>query len=207
MGRVTAEESAREVMDEKTTRKTLIDKALEAAGWSSIVRYVPGASYDTAAVEEYETGEGPADYVLFHRGEALAAVEAKKLGLGPQNVLVQAQRYARGFRGGPFNFHGFSLPFIYSTNARRSGFRTCENRKAAPARWRGSTPHQDSGNFSAVIPPPHVRGSGLMPLTIHSSTPTSAAQLRVSRRPCSQGSVGCWSPWPRARGKRLPPSG
>ncbi|MBI4562517.1 MAG: restriction endonuclease subunit R, partial [Candidatus Rokubacteria bacterium] len=94
----------------------MIDKALEAAGWSPIVRYLPGASYDTAAVVEYETAEGPADYVLFHRGEALAAVEAKRLGLGPQNVLVQAQRYARGFRGGRFNFHGFGLPFIYSTN-------------------------------------------------------------------------------------------
>ncbi len=65
-------------MDERTTRKTLIDKALEAAGWSPIVRHLAGASYDTAAVEEYDTAEGPADYILFHRGEALAAVEAKK---------------------------------------------------------------------------------------------------------------------------------
>jgi len=103
-------------MDEKTTRKQLVDKALEASGWSPIVRHLPGASYDKAAVEEYETAEGPADYVLFHRGEALAAVETKKLSLGPQNVLVQAQRYARGFRGGAFNFEGFRLPFVYSTN-------------------------------------------------------------------------------------------
>lgn len=105
-------------MDEWATRKQLIDPALEAAGWSPIVRYAPGATYDTAAVTEYETAEGPADYVLFHRGEALAAVEAKKLTLGPQNVLVQAQRYARGFQGGTFNFHGFQLPFVYSTNGK-----------------------------------------------------------------------------------------
>ena len=26
------------------------------------------------------------------------------------------QGYARGFQGGPFEFHGFRLPFIYSTN-------------------------------------------------------------------------------------------
>ncbi len=39
-----------------------------------------------------------------------------KLALGPQNVLVQAQRHARGFAGGPFSFHGFRLPFVYSTN-------------------------------------------------------------------------------------------
>ena len=103
-------------MDERTTRKTLIDRALEAAGWSPIVRYLRGASYDTAAVEEYETTEGPADYILFHRGDALGAVEAKKLSLGPQNVLSQAQRYAKGFHGGRFSFHGFHLPFVYSTN-------------------------------------------------------------------------------------------
>ncbi len=103
-------------MDEKATRKELVDRALGAAGWLPIVRYRPGSTYDTAAVEEYETAEGPADYVLFHGGRALAAVEAKKLGLGPQNVLVQAQRYAGGFRDGEFNFHGFGLPFVYSTN-------------------------------------------------------------------------------------------
>ncbi len=103
-------------MDEKATRKALVDKALLAAGWARIVPYRPGKSYDTAAVEEYETAEGPADYVLFHKGDALAAVEAKKLSLGPQNVLVQAQRYARGFPAGPFHFGGFRLPFVYSTN-------------------------------------------------------------------------------------------
>ncbi len=114
-------------MDEQTTRKTLIDKALEAAGWSPIVRYLHGASYDTAAVEEYETTEGPADYILFHRGDALGAVEAKKLSLGPQNVLSQAQRYVRGFHGGRFSFHGFRLPFVYSTNGEIIWFRDYES--------------------------------------------------------------------------------
>ncbi len=42
-----------EVVDERTTRKILIDRALKAAGWSPILRCLPGASYDTAAVEEY----------------------------------------------------------------------------------------------------------------------------------------------------------
>ena len=59
-------------MDEWETRRRLIDPALQAAGWSPIVRYAPGATYDTAAVREYESAAGPADYVLFHRGEALA---------------------------------------------------------------------------------------------------------------------------------------
>ena len=40
--------------DETATRKQLKDKALEAAGWSPVVRYAPGATYDSAAVEVYE---------------------------------------------------------------------------------------------------------------------------------------------------------
>ncbi|MFQ5804006.1 MAG: type I restriction-modification enzyme R subunit C-terminal domain-containing protein [Candidatus Methylomirabilales bacterium] len=115
-------------MDEKATRKRLVDKALESAGWTPVVPYRAGGSYDTAVVEEYETAEGPADYVLFHRGEALAAVEAKKLSLGPQNVLVQAQRYARGFREGSFDFHGFRLPFVYSTNGQIIWFQDLRQR-------------------------------------------------------------------------------
>jgi len=93
-------------MSERATRNQFIDPALEAAGWSTIVRYPPGPIYDTGAVEEYETSEGPADYVLFHRGDALAAVEAKKLSLGPRSDLVQVQGYSMGFQGRAFNFHG-----------------------------------------------------------------------------------------------------
>ena len=93
-------------MTEWTTRKQLIGPALEAAGWSPIAGYVPGATYDTAAVEEYETVEGPADYLLFHRGETLPAFEANRLNLGPQGVLVQAQRSARELQDGAFTVRG-----------------------------------------------------------------------------------------------------
>jgi len=105
-----------EKMGEAITRKQLVEKALQAAGWWPIVNFAKGAEYDTCAVREYETQEGPADYVLFHNGKAVAGVEAKKLSLGPQNALVQAQRYARGFRNGSFQFGEFHLPFVYSTN-------------------------------------------------------------------------------------------
>jgi type I restriction enzyme R subunit len=36
--------------------------------------------------------------------------------VGPQNVLTQAERYARGARGTRFNFDGLRVPFLYSTN-------------------------------------------------------------------------------------------
>ncbi|MEM2147553.1 MAG: type I restriction-modification enzyme R subunit C-terminal domain-containing protein [Candidatus Bathyarchaeia archaeon] len=101
---------------EAETRKRRVEKALGSAGWLPIVDYVRGQSYEFGAVREYETDSGPADYVLFMDGVAVAVVESKRLELGPQNVLVQAQRYARGLRGTPFNFGGFRVPFVYSTN-------------------------------------------------------------------------------------------
>jgi type I restriction enzyme R subunit len=102
--------------DEWTTRRKRVEKALREAGWTNIVDYAKGTRYDTVAVREYETAEGPADYVLFHDGQAIAAVEAKKVTIGPQNVLSQALRYSRGFRDGKFTFGEFHLPFGYSTN-------------------------------------------------------------------------------------------
>src|SRR5574341_370582 len=103
-------------MSERETRNKLIDASLRSSGWTNIIDFEEGMKYDFVAVREYETDNGPADYVLFHNGRALAAVEAKKLSLGPQNVLVQAERYAKGFNGGSFDFNGNHLPFVYSTN-------------------------------------------------------------------------------------------
>jgi type I restriction enzyme R subunit len=103
---------------EDETRKGLIEKALNYAGWLPIVNYSKEAVYDFGAVREYQTENGPADYVLFSEGVAVAVVESKRLGLGPQNVLVQAQRYSRGYRDSPYNFGGYHVPFIYSTNGK-----------------------------------------------------------------------------------------
>lgn len=110
-------------MSEKTTRNKFIDVSLRSSGWTSIVNFEEGKKYDFAAVREYETDNGPADYVLFHNGRALAAVEAKKISLGPQNVLVQAERYSKGFNGGDFDFNGHHIPFVYSTNGEVIWFR------------------------------------------------------------------------------------
>jgi len=104
------------MLSEAETRKRLVEKALASAGWSPIINFSSGKSYEFGAVREYETDNGPADYILFLDGIAVAVVESKRLELGPQNVLVQAQRYSRGYRGGPYNFGGFRVPFVYSTN-------------------------------------------------------------------------------------------
>jgi type I restriction enzyme R subunit len=103
---------------EQETRKNRINRKLEAAGWH-VVKYdqsKPLSFYSAHALEEYPTANGPVDYALVVNGQILAVVEAKRLTVGPQNVLVQAQRYARGVTDSPFDFDGFRVPFIYSTN-------------------------------------------------------------------------------------------
>lgn len=116
-----------EEINEERTRKLLINKLLKESGWGPIIPFQPGIKYDHASVEEYPTENGPADYILFHNGVALATVEGKKLSIGPQNVLEQAKRYARGFQNGQFTFQEYHLPFVYSTNGKVIWFQDLRN--------------------------------------------------------------------------------
>src|SRR3954447_19927146 len=103
------------------TRKRRIDTRLASLGWK-VVPFDPArplSNYDFHAIEEYPTESGPADYALVVSGQLLGIVEAKKLTLGPQNVLSQAQRYARGAQGTGFDFHGLHVPFILRLRALR----------------------------------------------------------------------------------------
>jgi type I restriction enzyme R subunit len=111
----------REHDSEWLTRKHRIDPRLDALGWRlSTTPVQPGSSRRT---EEEETDHGPADYALWLDSRVAAVVEAKKLTVGPQNVLTQAERYARGLRNSRENFDGFRAPFIYSTNGEVIWFR------------------------------------------------------------------------------------
>lgn len=107
---------------EAATRARLIDARLRQSGWSPISAYSPQQQADLVAFTEFPTANGPADYALFHQGEPLAVVEAKKLAVGPQNVLQQAQRYAHALEPSPFDFGGYRVPFVYSTNGERIFF-------------------------------------------------------------------------------------
>jgi type I restriction enzyme, R subunit len=125
------------------TRRTRVDRRLRDAGWkpAEVREGRPLSEYGEAAVEEYPTESGPADYLLTAQGLPLAVVEAKKVSLGPHNALTQAIRYSRGLDGSPFDFDGMKAPFGYSTNGEKiffqdlrtqesysrqvSGFHTC----------------------------------------------------------------------------------
>lgn len=83
---------------EAATRIDEIDPKLRAQGWVIIDHRptVPPTPYTNHAVREYPTASGPADYVLYLRGRLVGVIEAKKGAVDPQNVLNQAERYARG---------------------------------------------------------------------------------------------------------------
>ncbi|MFY9982656.1 MAG: type I restriction-modification enzyme R subunit C-terminal domain-containing protein [Methanoregula sp.] len=85
------------------------------------------SQYSKYALEEFPTDNGPADYALCLEGKIVAVIEAKKLTLGPQNVLTQAERYAQGISKSPFNFSGFRAPFLYSTNGEIIWFHDIRN--------------------------------------------------------------------------------
>ncbi|HEY5551100.1 MAG TPA: hypothetical protein VIK52_04385, partial [Opitutaceae bacterium] len=76
------------------TRKERIDTRLVGCNppWT-IVPYRPELDLSTLtrhAVTEFPTENGPADYALFVDGRWLGIIEAKRVCVGPQNVLEQA---------------------------------------------------------------------------------------------------------------------
>jgi len=107
---------------ERQTRKTRIDPKLRASGWSVVPFAGEQRRGPAVAIEEYETDLGPADYVLADQDDLLAVVEAKKLTVGPQGVLPQAERYARAIPSAQ-RFQGeFGVPNLYSTNGEEIWF-------------------------------------------------------------------------------------
>jgi type I restriction enzyme, R subunit len=103
---------------EKETRWKRVDPLLKAAGWT-LVNFKEGLDFTKLthhAIREFPTSNGPADYVLVVDGQILGIVEAKKVTLGPQNVLTQAERYSKGAVDGPVNVRGYRVPSLYSTN-------------------------------------------------------------------------------------------
>lgn len=113
------------------TRRRRVDPRLRSAGWA--VTRVDGRSLAEAppdqATVEYPTDNGPADYALWTDGKPLGVVEAKKLTVGPEGVLTQAERYSRGARFSPLDFDGFRVPFLYSTNGEVIFFHDVRNKR------------------------------------------------------------------------------
>jgi type I restriction enzyme, R subunit len=107
---------------ERVTRRSRIDPRLKAAGWSVVPWGGQRPIAPSIAIEEYPTELGPADYALADRAQLLGVVEAKKLTLGPQGVLPQAERYAKAIPSDSPYQGEFGVPFLYSTNGEEIWF-------------------------------------------------------------------------------------
>jgi type I restriction enzyme M protein len=116
---------------EAQTRKSRIDPKLDARGWRRVKTPLASGACRT---EEHETAHGPADYALFLDGKPVAIVEAKKTAVDAQNVLTQAERYARGLTDSPYDFDGIRVPFLYSTNGEQIWYRDARNPKSRSRR-------------------------------------------------------------------------
>jgi len=177
---------------EATTRKSRIDKALREAGWV-VIPFRPGlvaAALQNHAVEEYPTTTGPADYALFVAGRFLGVVEAKKLSLGPQNALVQAERYSRGAECTGLDFGGCRVPFLYATNGEVIWFhdvRHCAERSRRVAAFHVPSALQErltrdfeaDGERLRQLPNVHPR---LRPYQFEANAATEAAVLTRKRQ-------------------------
>ena len=62
------------------------------------------------------------DYALCDKGVLRGVVEAKKLTVGAQGILPQAERYARAIDQQPKYQDKFGVPFLYSTNGEETWF-------------------------------------------------------------------------------------
>ncbi len=114
---------------EKATRKERIDISLHKQGWK-VIPYKEGLDTSTCtkhAVGEFPTDNGPADYALFVNGQLLGIIEVKKYGIGAQNVLEQAKRYARGVVDGPGRWGEYRVPFLFSSSGEQVFFLDVRN--------------------------------------------------------------------------------
>jgi type I restriction enzyme, R subunit len=109
---------SQESESESRTRKSRVDPRLTSAGWKAAPTCEQAQARElvASAVPELPTTAGPADYALCDGGSIRGVVEAKKLTLGPQGVLPQAERYSRAILQEPRYQGRFGVPFLYSTN-------------------------------------------------------------------------------------------
>jgi type I restriction enzyme R subunit len=183
------------------TRKTRIDGRLRAMGWE-IIPHSPFFKPEKAhaqAVAEYPTDNGPADYALFVNGRVLGIIEAKKLSLGPQNVLVQAQRYSEGATSNPLRFGPYHVPFLYSSNGEVIWFHDVRNplersRKVADYPTPGALEERLARDFDAnvdtllAMPNTHPR---LRPYQIEANAAIEKAIAERRRQMLVAMATGC----------------
>lgn len=117
-------------MDEADTRKTLIDKQLQDAGWecdTNTINYKKNKTLPekgrNKAIAEWPCGPKWADYALFVGTKLYGFVEAKKFAADISTDLHQSKIYSKSVmpvEGAEFTgkWNNYHVPFLFSTNGR-----------------------------------------------------------------------------------------
>jgi len=100
-------------MNEEQTRKVLIDKAMEKAGWS-IGKTERHDSREEFVISLPDGKKQFVDYTLMYKGKVLAVVEAKRISRGVEEAQEQARQYADNIQA--YVQPNEPLPFIFYTN-------------------------------------------------------------------------------------------
>jgi len=182
------------------TRKQRIDPKLDAAGWR-LPRDGKRSMKPSRSVEE-ATSNGPADYALWLNQHIVGVVEAKKLTLGPQNVLTQAQRYAKGIAT---QFKTTSMAFAARSSTRRTArvfwfhdvrHSLNRSRRVAAFHTPAALLEMLGRDFNSA-----ATSSGAFRTTTRSCARTRGTRTRPWRRPLPSGSGTCSSRWQQVRAR------
>lgn len=118
-------------LDERMARY-LIDNRLREAGWHILKKKDNIPLLGFYAKEEVQTDSGPMDYGLYINGVLIGDVEAKPEKTGVPAVLYQAERYSKSYSKGHFDFSGYRIPFLYSSNGHIIWFKDIRSKYNLP---------------------------------------------------------------------------
>ena len=93
-----------------------VDRMLEEAGWIVIKERSSIPDKGNFAVEEVETESGPMDYGLIINGVLVGDIETKPEETRVPGIISQDERYSKAYKSDNFDFDGYHIPFLYSSN-------------------------------------------------------------------------------------------
>lgn len=138
---------------ERETRRERIDPRLEAAGWRVLDPGIAKAESILwpVALSDLPTDNGPAEYALCAARRIESVVEAKKLPVGPDGALTQAERYSRGIDHIPGTRASSACRFSTPPTVSVFCSTTFDHRGIAVGRSLGST-HRLPSSTGSVLP-------------------------------------------------------
>ena len=105
---------------------------LKEAGWELLPEGSSIPQSGNFAIDEVQTESGPMDYALYIDGVLVGDVEAKSEDSRVPAILQQDERYSKTYKDGKFDFDGYHIPFLYSSNGHVIWYRDVRSKNNTP---------------------------------------------------------------------------